>query len=206
MLKPCDYCNTLYEYTKRSGNSKYCSHKCANNATAAQRTKERITRVCSTCKQEFTLLESVARSREKRLGKPIQYCSKKCEGLGRRKREVRTCLYCGKPFETTRNNLCSRACSDAYKKQEQKLKKEGYWLENGYKVLYTEDGKGVKEHIKVMEDFIGRKLKANEVVHHVNGDKLDNHLENLRLMTQGEHARLHRLLEREQGRLFFGRD
>ena len=39
---------------------------------------------------------------------------------------------------------------------------------------------------------IGRKLKNNEVVHHIDGDKLNNDINNLKLMTRKEHIEIHR--------------
>lgn len=54
------------------------------------------------------------------------------------------------------------------------------------------DSKGyVAEHVLVMEEHIGRLLAPGEVVHHVNGDKGDNALGNLQLMTDREHRALH---------------
>lgn len=58
-----------------------------------------------------------------------------------------------------------------------------------YKTV-TVDGKQVREHRHLMELSIGRKLTPDEHVHHVNGDSLDNRLENLEILTNAEHQRL----------------
>ena len=60
----------------------------------------------------------------------------------------------------------------------------------GYVVLRN-GGDVIFEHRAVMEKHIGRKLTEDEVVHHINGDKTDNRLENLQLMTRGEHSTMH---------------
>lgn len=46
-------------------------------------------------------------------------------------------------------------------------------------------------HRIIMENHLGRILDNNEVVHHIDGDKKHNIIENLQLMTAAEHARLH---------------
>lgn len=49
----------------------------------------------------------------------------------------------------------------------------------------------VLEHRLIAEALIGRLLRDDEVVHHVNNDPSDNRPENLEVMTQGEHCRRH---------------
>lgn len=51
----------------------------------------------------------------------------------------------------------------------------------------TKDGY-VMEHILVMENYIGRYITRDEVVHHINKIRDDNRIENLKLMTFKEHA------------------
>ena len=61
-------------------------------------------------------------------------------------------------------------------------------------------GANDRHHRDVVEEQLGRKLRSDEVVHHVNGDRGNNDPENLLVVNGSEHARLHAAINRVIGR------
>jgi hypothetical protein len=70
-----------------------------------------------------------------------------------------------------------------------------------YKVFYTRpdgrtvvrgrDGSKTYWYRILMQNVVGRELDPREHVHHVNGDHTDDRLENLALVHESEHPRIH---------------
>lgn len=74
---------------------------------------------------------------------------------------------------------------------------KGTLTPDGYRLL-SKDGRRIKEHRWVLEQHLGRKLESWEHIHHINENKLDNRVENLKIVTNSEHRREHRITPDEE--------
>jgi hypothetical protein len=76
--------------------------------------------------------------------------------------------------------------------------KTGKSIINGYVVLNPVRGvrnNPIKEHRYKMERHLGRKLKKDEHIHHKDGNRLNNKLSNLCMLTPSQHTTLHNKLK-----------
>lgn len=161
----------------------------------------RVTKLCEKCGIEVT--------RKASSFKAHVFCSRDCylaseyfrtrrdASTQRRfagRRVERPCLQCQRPVtraisQFSKTTFCSLSCRRAYSVDRGTRQLNS----NGYVVIfvgknYPGAGKQghVLEHRKVMQDFLGRPLTADENVHHINGDRADNRLENLELWSRSQ--------------------
>lgn len=101
------------------------------------------------------------------------------------------CFICKTPYQhfpSQKSKYCSMDCVGKSKF------KGGYLTPSGYKVIPVKNHpfaskykNSIFEHRLVMERHLGRYLKPKETVHHINGIKDDNRIENLQLVSDVPH-------------------
>lgn len=119
-------------------------------------------------------------------------------------KDNRTCVVCNKVLTRRQKLCCSRRCSASYGNSIAVGSKARNWrggkiiTSQGYCMLYmpshpnaNKAGYEYEHRIKV-EEKLGRFLTKTEIVHHSNGIKSDNRVENLIVLeSQGVHCQLH---------------
>ncbi|HHS84302.1 MAG TPA: hypothetical protein ENK38_05155 [Gammaproteobacteria bacterium] len=106
---------------------------------------------------------------------------------------VVNCTFCNAEFKRLPylirkhgNGFCSMNCYASYQRT-------GYIDNKGYSRIGF-GGKSFLEHRLVIEKSLGRKLLSTEIIHHIDGDKLNNSLCNLEVTNRVDHQRHHRPL------------
>lgn len=142
---------------------------------------------------------------------PPKFCSQKCNGearrgsgAGRRVSAEFACETCGQPCRVYRSpsarpaRFCSLTCLGAA----QVGPRNPAFVpgpkpdRNGYRRICVDERGPIYEHRWVMEQIVGRRLRDEEVVHHIDLDKANNSPSNLLLLPdQATHMRVHASLE-----------
>ncbi|MFJ5716562.1 HNH endonuclease signature motif containing protein [Neobacillus sp. NPDC093127] len=104
--------------------------------------------------------------------------------------ELKGCKFCSEALEKTESAIRHKASKLVILRRGSARgvrvidHKEGYLAVSSY-------GERIELHRLVMEYTLGRKLRPHEIVHHIDGDKWNNHPDNLELVNRSEHMKIH---------------
>ena len=94
------------------------------------------------------------------------------------------------------------AQKETIKCRDKKAEIRGEKFDRGYKEIFVgkdypyRSTKWVREHIVNMETHIGNKIPTGMVVHHIDGSKTNNEIDNLLLCSVSDHNNCHAKIER----------
>lgn len=166
----------------RQGYGRFCSKTCGDEWRASRK-KERE-RACEVCGTVFhPRWGQISRGHGR-------FCSHKCLGIAHTGDRNPTFGVERKPeqIEKWRATVLARGGYPAGDRHPNW--KGGKTTAMGYVVIGDSKNRAM-EHRAIMELHLGRPLTDQEIVHHINGDKKDNRIENLQVMTRAAHIKEH---------------
>lgn len=173
-FKNCETCGKeikVWNWQLKRKWGRYCSKKCAGKRHRGETERHRRgteKRYCKVCKAEFWVQQARIKKRQG------IYCSKSCRAkdLTPEQEGIRNWNWKGgKWFDKTNGYVF------VWTPEKVKIGKKEPRIRHRY----------LPEHRLVMEKYLERKLNPWEFIHHKNGIKNDNRLENLELMTKRVH-------------------
>lgn len=103
------------------------------------------------------------------------------------------CLNCSKFYLASiykpNSKYCCKRCQNIHSAKESSALRGDLQRGKGNKTYIKFRGQHL--HRYTMEQSLGRELTSDEIVHHIDGNKFNNNIKNLQIVTREEHARIH---------------
>jgi len=206
----CEHCGKIsiknIKQAEKS-NHHFCSMKCRNESKPIKKVKC----ICLNCGKKFEKIYA------RWIGVKKHFCCRSCHTAWRNENTVKTdyhCDFCNKLFQIyphrlkdNKNHFCNMECSAKWISKYQIRENCVHWRGGRHKstdgyiyINISDKGRRRMEHRLIMEKHLGRKLSKKEEIHHINGIRDDNRLENLCVVDVSKHEK-HTLIKQCKKRI-----